>query len=91
MKKFFLSIIIGFFPLSALAFADIQNSEFAPFVENMAKENLISGYADGKFRPNNPVSFFEALKISTNTAKGKQEIIGQNEQDFYRDFYQKNY
>ena len=80
MKKFFLAIFLGFFPLSTFAFSDVQNSEFKPFIENMVNEKLISGYSDGKFRPNNSVSFFEALKISNNTANGKTEIpANQNE------------
>lgn len=86
MKKIFLAIFLGLFPLSAFAFSDIKNSEFREFVENMANEKLISGYSDGTFRPNNSVSFFEALKISTNTTYGKQEFPG-SEQNFYENFY----
>lgn len=92
MKKIFLAIFLGFFPLSTFAFSDVQNSEFKPFIENMANEKLISGYSDGKFRPNNSVSFFEALKISNNTANGKTEIpANQNNWDFFRNIYENKF
>lgn len=92
MKKIFLAVLLGLFPLSAFAFSDMQNSEFREFVENMANEKLISGYSDGNFRPNNSVSFFEALKIANNTTNGKTEIpADQNEWDFFRNIYENKF
>ena len=45
-------------PLSVFAFVDTENSEFKPYIDNMVSEGLVSGYNDGKFRPDNSVSFF---------------------------------
>lgn len=91
MKKFIILFFFIFLPFQTFAFSDTQNSEFRPYIESMVSEKLISWYSDGKFRPSNSVSFFESLKISTNTTAWKQEIWNQNEVDFYKNIYKNNF
>ncbi|PID84053.1 hypothetical protein CSB09_02775 [Candidatus Gracilibacteria bacterium] len=75
MKK-----IIVFFALftanivSVFALSDIDGSDFRMYIEKAHKEKIISGYQDGTFRPNNPVSFIESLKIIINTGPKKQDM-----------------
>lgn len=91
MKRLLSSLFVVLTPLSVFAFADTENSEFKSYIDNMVSEGLVSGYSDGKFRPNNSVSFFESLKIATNTTSGKQHIYNQNEQDFYKNIYNQQF
>jgi uncharacterized secreted protein with C-terminal beta-propeller domain len=44
-------------------FPDVQNQWFARYVCFAKSEGIISGYDDGLFRPEKPVSFAEAAKI----------------------------
>ena len=47
-------------------FSDIQSSEYANLI-NIAKEkNMIKGYSDGKFRPNELITWAEASKLVVN-------------------------
>lgn len=92
MKKFLILSFFIFLPFQVFAFFDTQNSEFRPYIENMISEKLISWYSDGKFRPSNPVSFFEALKISINTNSWQQYIPeDQTETDFYKQIYENKF
>ena len=51
----------------AKSFTDVKNSgktEWAyKYVEELSNKNIINGYEDGSFRPNNPVSFLETMQI----------------------------
>lgn len=49
---------------TAQLFSDVSLNEwYAPYIERAAFDNLISGYADGSFRPSNKITRAEALKI----------------------------
>lgn len=44
-------------PASAVSFSDVESSYWArPFIEALATSNIISGYPDKTFRPNQPVN-----------------------------------
>lgn len=43
-------------PAMAANFVDIQNHWARPFIEALAQENLINGYSDRTFRPDQPVT-----------------------------------
>lgn len=47
-------------------FPDVKKEWFAPYVCYAKEKNLISGYADGTFRPDNPVNTVEAIKMIIN-------------------------
>lgn len=51
----------------AKSFTDVKNSgktEWAyKYVEELSNKNIINGYEDGTFKPNNPVSFLETMQI----------------------------
>ncbi|MFC1615924.1 peptidylprolyl isomerase [Patescibacteria group bacterium] len=64
-------------------FVDVEGGEwYAPYLE-IAKENgIIDGYDNGEFRPNQPVSRVEALKIIMESADVKLlDLIPQNFND----------
>jgi hypothetical protein len=54
-------------PQEENCFPDISAEWFAPYVCYAKEENIINGYADGLFRPANPVTYAEALKIVLNS------------------------
>lgn len=95
MKKVFIMFLLAILPISTLqvsAFSDIQNSEFKPYIEQMLAEKLVSGYDDGLFRPSNPVSFAESLKIVINTTRGVQNISSKQKwYDYYEEIYKKEF
>lgn len=72
MKKSLISLLTAFLVLfsssSAFAaeFTDMLNSKgephwSTPYVNDIVKKGLVSGYADGTYRPNNPVTRIEAI------------------------------
>lgn len=69
MKKritFVLLVIILLLPKISLAngFSDVEYDHWAKFyIEKLTNENILHGYPDGSFKPNNHVSFLETLSI----------------------------
>lgn len=61
----FIKIIVNAFAKSggSHCFADIRDEWFAPYVCGAKEQNIISGYADGTFKPEQNISFAEASKI----------------------------
>jgi hypothetical protein len=52
------------------SFHDVKADDwFSPFLEVGRKENILSGYADGTFRPYDSINRAEGLKILINAAK----------------------
>ncbi|MDU6030975.1 MAG: S-layer homology domain-containing protein [Peptoniphilus harei] len=62
-----LSIFLAPESIFAKSFTDVKNSgktEWAyKYVEELSNKNILNGYEDGTFRPNNPVSFLETMQI----------------------------
>jgi len=49
-------------------FNDVDSSMwFAPYIATAKAKGIINGYSDGTFRPNNPITRAEALKVIINT------------------------
>lgn len=46
-------------------FTDVKNHDdwFAPYIDSAASQNLITGYPDGTFRPNAPITRAEAVQM----------------------------
>lgn len=72
MKRSILSLIVAFMVLSttvtsyAVSFKDLTDSKGAPhwssvYIKDIADKGLVSGYADGTFKPNSPVSRVDAI------------------------------
>jgi hypothetical protein len=71
-------------------FSDVCPDHWAfPFVECMSQRGIISGYADGTFRPNNNVTRGQLSKIVSNAAGFNEAISGQTFEDVppSSDFY----
>ncbi|MCK5460465.1 Ig-like domain-containing protein [Candidatus Gracilibacteria bacterium] len=51
---------------------------YTPFISTAKKYGIINGYPNGFFKPNNPISRVEALKVIINTAGQKMESEGLN-------------
>lgn len=85
MKKKFIAIglsaLLLFAPLSIFArsFKDLsKNGKSAwayDYVEELSKENILKGYEDGSFKPNNPVSFLEIMQILKTVLNPSQDEI----------------
>lgn len=87
MKKLLLSLaLFSASTLSVSALSDISGSDFKTYINNAQSQNIISGYDDGTFRPNNPVSFIESLKIITNTGPYAQRVAKDDSQEWYTKF-----
>ena len=72
MKRSVLSLLVAFMVLGstvtsyAVSFSDLVNSKGAPhwsavYIKDIAEKGLVSGYSDGTFRPNSPVSRVDAI------------------------------
>lgn len=56
-------------------FLDVQASDwFCKYVMTAKAHGMVSGYPDGTFRPNNPVTRIEALAIILNTVLWRENI-----------------
>lgn len=64
-------LLAGKITLSSVSkqiFSDVPvNDSFAQFVATASEKKIVSGYPDGTFRPNNPVTRAEGLKICLKT------------------------
>ena len=69
-RTYIFACILVLVPLSVFAttFPDIQTSEFKSFIEFLAGKGIISGYQDGTFKPDNNITYAEALKIIYESA-----------------------
>jgi len=52
-----------------------------PFIECLASRNIVSGYSDGTFRPNNPITRGQLSKIVSNAAAFSENHTTQSFQD----------
>lgn len=62
-----LSLLLAPGSIFAKSFTDVKNSGKTEwtykYVEELSNKNILNGYEDGTFRPNNPVSFLETMQI----------------------------
>lgn len=62
-----LSILLAPGSIFAKSFTDVKNSGNTEwvykYVEELSNKNILNGYEDGTFKPNNPVSFLETMQI----------------------------
>ncbi|PID84034.1 hypothetical protein CSB09_03290 [Candidatus Gracilibacteria bacterium] len=95
MKKLFIICVLSLLSISSVsAFSDIKNSDFRQYITNAFSESIISGYGDGTFRPDNPVSFVESLKMAINTGPQRDNIdrdMGSNWFTPFVSYYNNNY
>lgn len=66
-----------------IKFTDITNHWAKNEIDLLAKEAVIQGYEDGTFRPNNPVTVSEFLKMVVSMGDYKLETIGNRWPDWY--------
>lgn len=65
-------------------FPDVKTEWYAPYVCAAAKMGIVSGYTDGKFKPNEKINFVEAAKIiSTAYGYTTEEDMGQYFQTWF--------
>ncbi|WP_297392471.1 S-layer homology domain-containing protein [uncultured Peptoniphilus sp.] len=99
MKKKFIAIALSalllFAPASIFAksFKDLsKNGKSAwayEYVEELSKKNILKGYEDGSFKPNNPVSFLEIMQILKTVLNPSQDEIN-SARDAYFEFVNAN-
>ncbi len=84
------------FSPSIFTFSDIDGSDFEDYIKKAHRQNIISGYDDGTFRPNAPVSYIESLKIVLNTGPHQDLVQEPDESVFdnwwnrYKTFYEQH-
>ncbi len=68
----FIGVLLSRVPasLSQTRFADIQGHWAQPCLEGLTQQRIINGYADGTFRPNNPVTRAEYATLLVNAFPG---------------------
>lgn len=92
MKKFALIItIILILVISNITFgknfSDIDSSHWGfQYVDALSNENVISGFEDGTFRPNEPVTVAQFYKLITCADAG--DDFGKLMSAFYRDWWE---
>jgi hypothetical protein len=65
-----------------VTFTDVQPTDtFYPFIRCLACRGIISGYADGTFRPNNNITRGQIAKMVANSAGFQEPISGQTFED----------
>jgi hypothetical protein len=65
-----------------VTFTDVEpGSTFHPYVMCLACRGVVSGYSDGTFRPNNPVTRGQLSKIVSNSAGFSEPVSGQSFED----------
>ena len=74
MKKWLLTILliccVPFQTNAQTTFSDVQaNSEMGQAVSNLVNRGIISGYKDGTYRPNQPITRAQAAKILAGVLK----------------------
>ena len=59
---------------AAVTFSDVTKSNWHyEFVMKMAEEGVVNGYADGTFKPNNSLTWGEALKMVVSYVTGEEK------------------
>ena len=51
----------------ALAFTDTESSPYGDAIDELAGREIVGGYSDGTFRPNNPVRRARVAKMMVGT------------------------
>lgn len=78
MKKFFLVLSILILSISNVAFAkefsDVKNTKYSDSVEMLTELQIISGYEDNTFKPNNQIKRSEMAKMLI-VSLGKQSEV----------------
>lgn len=73
------SYLQGFLPRDnrtlQVSFSDISESEHSYSIQRCANAGLLNGYADGTFKPDNPVTNAELAVIISNLKKNREEAL----------------
>jgi uncharacterized secreted protein with C-terminal beta-propeller domain len=68
-------------------FPDVRGEWFAKYICTAKEEDVVAGYPDGYFRPEQEINFVEATKILANVFKQKIQGSGQNDgQEWYEPY-----
>lgn len=74
-----LAILLAPASLFAKSFKDVKetgNTSWAyKYVDELSNKNILSGYEDGTFKPNNPVSFLETMQIIKTLLNPSEEEL----------------
>ncbi|MBO5179401.1 MAG: S-layer homology domain-containing protein [Clostridia bacterium] len=84
MKKIWIALII-LFNISSIvyAFSDTTNHWAKEYIEWGSNEEIINGYYDNTFKPDENVKINEFLKMLVEASKYKKEIVGNRWPDWY--------
>lgn len=98
MRKIVISLLLGFFILFAsnvyrtYAFDDIEDSSTKAAVDTLARFNILNGYNDKTFRPDNNITRAEFAKIIIVATKNEVQLSdSSNFTDIPEDYWAQNY
>lgn len=83
MKKIVLLLIMLSLTSSVYAFSDTQNHWAKDYIDWGSNNEIINGYEDGTFKPNDKVKVNEFLKMLVEASKYKIEVTGKRWPDWY--------
>lgn len=84
MKKLLIVVTLLFnFSTITYAFSDTENHWAVNFIEWGSNEEIINGYLDDTFRPDENIKVNEFLKMLVEASKYKKEIEGKRWPDWY--------
>ena len=91
-KIIFILIVCLLIQLPAFAYTDVFNEKFENKLEALSEYNIINGYEDGTFRPQNPITRAEFCKlIICATMNEGIELDGNGFSDVSDSFWAKDY
>lgn len=59
-------------------FSDVNGEWYAPYVNKAAANDILKGYSDDTFRPNNPITRAEAVQVLYETSNMLQDYLTEN-------------
>ncbi|HEY9874336.1 MAG TPA: S-layer homology domain-containing protein [Candidatus Obscuribacterales bacterium] len=77
-------------PATAASFSDIDGHWSRPYVEALAKEKIITGFADGSFKPDQPVTRAEFATLVQKAFNSKEIRESRNFKDVPDEYWAKS-
>ena len=73
---FVLFLVFGFtFSLTFAQFSDSEQSPYASAITQLANRNIVKGYPDGTFKPQQAITRAELLKIILELSTGQESCF----------------
>ena len=79
-------LVIGSVGMSfAATLSDVENTSYKSAVENLVNKNIISGYPDNTFKPENKITRDEACTVVVNAMNPSKEVLAATSSNKFSD------